>query len=59
MNVADVVYLVTYLFLDGPAPDPPASGDANDDCVVDIGDAVYLVTYVFLEGPEPLKGCAW
>jgi hypothetical protein len=59
VNVADIVYLVTYLFLDGPAPDPRASGDANYDCVLDIGDAVYLVTYVFMEGPEPQKGCAW
>jgi len=55
INIADVVYLVTYLFLYGPAPDPLWLGDANSDGVVNIADAVYLVTYLFLGGPPP--GC--
>jgi hypothetical protein len=53
INIADVVYLVTYLFLYGPAPDPLWLGDANCDGVVNIADAVYLVTYLFLGGPPP------
>ena len=55
IDIADVVYLVTYLFLYGPAPDPLWLGDANCDGVVNIADAVYLVTYLFLGGPPP--GC--
>ncbi len=58
VNVADVVYLATYLFLDGPPPQPMAAGDPNADCVVNVADAVYLVTYLFADGPPPQPGCA-
>jgi len=53
INVADLTYLVTYLFLDGPPPDPMESG--NVDCIDDINvaDLTYLVTYLFLDGPAP------
>jgi len=55
IDIADVVYLVNYLFIDGPAPDPLWVGEANCDGKVDIADVVYLVNYLFLEGPPP--GC--
>jgi hypothetical protein len=60
VNIADVVYLVTYLFGDGPPPEPMAAGDVTgpDDCVVNIADVVYLVTYLFGGGPPPQPGCA-
>jgi hypothetical protein len=53
IDVADVVYLINYLFISGPAPDPFWLGDANCDEVVDIADAVYLRNYLFLSGPPP------
>ena len=59
VNVADVIYLLNYLFSGGDSPSPLASVDVNYDCIVNIGDAVYLVNYVFGGGPEPLKGCAF
>jgi hypothetical protein len=55
INIADVVYLVNYLFIDGPAPEPLEAGDANSDEVVNIADVVYLVNYLFINGPPP--GC--
>ena len=58
VNIADVVYLTTYLFAEGPPPQPMAAGDPNRDCVVNIADVVYLVTYLFLGGPPPQPGCA-
>jgi C1A family cysteine protease len=60
VNIADVVYLVTYLFQKGPPPNPMASGDVTgpDDCVVNVADVVYLVTYLFGGGPPPQPGCA-
>jgi prepilin-type processing-associated H-X9-DG protein len=58
VDVADVVYLVNYLFADGSAPDPLASGDENGDCLVDVADIVYLVNYLFLSGASPQQGCA-
>jgi hypothetical protein len=52
INIADVVYLVNYLFMNGPAPLPfTDQGDVNNDEVVDIADVVYLLNYLFMGGP--------
>jgi len=59
VGVADIVHLINYLFVGGPAPNPPASGDPNYDCMVSVADIIYLVNYLFVGGPAPLKGCAW
>jgi hypothetical protein len=54
INVADVIYLVNYLFKGGPVPLPISeSGDANCDGKVDVADVVYLVAYLFKGGPKP------
>jgi hypothetical protein len=50
-----VVYLINYLFLGGPPPDPWEMGDVNCDGVINIADVVYLINYLFLDGPPP--GC--
>ncbi len=56
IDIADVVYLINYLFISGPTPVPLEAGDANCDGVVDIADVVYLINYLFIDGPPPL-GC--
>ena len=53
IDIADVVYLINYLFIDGPAPVPLEAGDANCDGLVDIADVVYLINYLFINGPPP------
>jgi hypothetical protein len=53
VNVADIVYLVSYLFKHGPAPAPFQSGEANCDGKVTVADVVYLVAYLFKHGPQP------
>jgi hypothetical protein len=53
INVTDVVYLINYLFIDGPAPDPIQAGDANCDGFVNVTDVVYLINYLFLIPPGP------
>jgi photosystem II stability/assembly factor-like uncharacterized protein len=53
IDIADVVYLINYLFTNGPAPEPLEAGDANCDGLVDIADAVYLINYLFIDGPPP------
>jgi hypothetical protein len=53
IDIADVVYLINYLFGGGPAPEPLEVGDANCDGVVDIADVVYLINYLFTGGPSP------
>jgi hypothetical protein len=55
INVEDIVYLVSYLYRGGPAPDPLWVGDCNCDGIVNVGDIVYLVSYLYREGPPP--GC--
>jgi len=55
VNIGDAVFIITYVFRGGPAPDPLSSGDANCDAKINVGDAVYIVTYIFRGGPAP--GC--
>jgi hypothetical protein len=57
VNVGDAVYLISYIFKNGPAPDPLCVGDANGDDSVNVGDAVYLITYIFKNGPAPVPDC--
>jgi hypothetical protein len=52
-NITDAVYLITYIFAGGPAPDPLAAGDVNCDGTPNISDAVYLIQYIFGGGPPP------
>lgn len=51
IDISDVIYLINYLFIGGPAPDPVQAGDANLDGTVNIADAVYLINYLFIGGP--------
>ena len=54
IDISDVVYLLNYLFIHGPAPVPILdAGDANCDSVVDASDLVYLLNYLFAHGPAP------
>jgi hypothetical protein len=53
VTIADIVYLVSYLFKHGPAPSPIQSGDANCDGKATVADIVYLVAYLFKHGSVP------
>jgi hypothetical protein len=53
IDIDDAVFLLVYIFADGPAPDPLESGDADCSGFVDIDDVVYILTYVFIDGPAP------
>jgi len=53
VNVADVVYVISYLFKSGPSLNPVEAGDANCDTQVTIADVVYLINYIFKSGPPP------
>jgi hypothetical protein len=54
VTVADVVYLINYLFKGGPVPIPGTIvGDANCDGKVTVADVVYLINYLFKGGPPP------
>ena len=54
VDVADVVFLLNYLYKGGGAPNPLGRGDANTDGIVDVADVVYLLNYLYKGGPAPL-----
>jgi hypothetical protein len=53
VDIDDAVFLITYVFSNGPAPEPIESGDADASGGVDIDDVVHLIYYIFLGGPGP------
>lgn len=58
ITVGDAVYLISYIFRDGPAPQPfVCVGDVNGDGRLNMGDAVYLISYIFRGGAVPKDGC--
>jgi hypothetical protein len=52
-NIADAVFILMYLFNDGPAPRCARGGDANGDTGTDISDPVFLLAHFFGSGPPP------
>ncbi len=53
IDVLDIIYLITYLYENGSAPQSSEVGNVNCDEVVDIGDVVYLINYIYKNGPPP------
>lgn len=57
VTVADVVFLISYIFASGPVPSTYDSGDTNCDGSINIADAVYLIEYIFTRGAAPCAAC--
>jgi len=53
VDIGDPIYELSYLFVNGPAPECFARLDANDDNLVDIADTIFLLTFLFNNGPQP------
>ncbi|MBD3217046.1 MAG: hypothetical protein GF310_02130 [candidate division Zixibacteria bacterium] len=53
VNVSDAVYIINYVFISGPAPDPIEAGDTNCDSNCNVSDAVQIINYVFIGGNTP------
>ncbi len=53
VNLADIMYMVNYIFKGGSGPKPGDAGDANCDTNLTLPDITYLVNYVFKGGPPP------
>jgi PKD repeat protein len=53
LNILDVVFLINFLYKDGPAPALPEKADLNDDTLYNILDVVYLINFLYKGGPQP------
>lgn len=53
IDIADLVYLVDYMFNEGPEPVCLDEGNVDGIEPIDISDLVYLVDYMFIGGPAP------
>ena len=59
-DASDVVYLINYIYKQGPAPLHPISADINGpDRLIDVEDIVYLLNYLYRSGSEPNPGDPW
>ncbi|MFH1336382.1 MAG: hypothetical protein ABII96_07670 [Candidatus Zixiibacteriota bacterium] len=60
VDVADIVYLLNFIYKNGPYPSHPVSADVNGpDRLIDIEDVVYLINYLYRHGSNPLPGDPW
>ena len=60
IDIADLVYIVDYMFNQGSEPIPylcVANVDGEGGEAIDIADLVYLVDYMFNQGPVPVDTC--
>lgn len=55
-NVADLTYMVNFLFKGGPQAPCYEEGDVNGNVVVNVADLTYFVNYLFKGGAAPV-GC--
>jgi hypothetical protein len=54
INLLDVVYLIGYLYGNGPAPECYHEGDADGNGFINILDITYLIGYLYAGGPAPV-----
>ena len=54
VSIVDVVYIINWLFMDGPDLCPELMGDVNLVRGISIADVVYLINYLFVDGPRPV-----
>jgi hypothetical protein len=59
-NIADAIFVLSYLFGGGPDPHCFDAADTNDDGAINIADAITLLGYLFGGGtalPDPFGVC--
>ncbi len=61
INIFDITYIISYLYLSGPAPMPYplCNCDANCDCTCNIFDITYLIQFLYQGGNPPCTCQQW
>jgi len=61
LNILDVTYIISYLYKNGPAPQPYplCMGDANCDCQLNILDVTYLIRFLYKFDSPPCTCEEW
>jgi len=54
INIFDIVYIISYLYMGGEPPVTQSSADVNLDGQINIYDVTYLIRFLYMDGPEPL-----
>jgi predicted GH43/DUF377 family glycosyl hydrolase len=57
VDVADIVFLISYLYRGGPAPNWKFISDTDCNGVIGISDVLDIVGYLFRNGPDPGVFC--
>ncbi len=57
VNIADLTYMVNYVFKGGTVIYPEYVGDVDHSCLINVTDLVYMVNFIFKGGADPLIGC--
>jgi hypothetical protein len=53
LDIADGIFVLSYLFRDGPDPKCLKAADANGDCEINLADAVAIIYYLLQPGVPP------
>jgi len=57
VNMSDPLWMISYLYKNGPAPCIPETGDPSGDCEFNMSDLLWLISYLYKNGPAPNPGC--
>jgi len=53
IDLEDVLYLINYLYMNGPEPLPWEAGDVDCGGAIDLADVLHLISYLYKGGPSP------
>jgi hypothetical protein len=53
VDIDDAVFLINYIFSNGPAPNPAQLSDCDCSGAIDIDDVVWIIAYAFSGGYAP------
>jgi len=54
ISILDVVFLINYIYKEGPPPNPMDAAEVNGTPPISILDVVYLINSIYKDGPDPV-----